>query len=161
MSEAHKSALILDVLGEEAMEAQGRALARCLQAGAAIFLFGNLGAGKTTLTRGLLRGAGWDGRVRSPTYTLVEPYSLAGLKLHHFDLYRLGDPEELEYMGIREYFDGTSVNLVEWPERGLGMLPRPDLSIRIEYLGEGRRLHFQPRSPLGESILSCLHTLKA
>ena len=111
------------VEGEEAMVALGEHLGRELAAPMVVFLRGELGAGKTTLARGVLRAKGYSGAVKSPTYTLVEPYELQGVTLYHFDLYRLGDPEELEYVGIRDYLDGDSIVLVEWPERSGGCRP--------------------------------------
>lgn len=128
-----------------------------------IFLNGDLGAGKTALVRGFLRGLGHKGAVKSPTYTLVEPYTFdspdvkSGLKaVYHFDLYRLGHPEELEYLGIRDYFDSDSTALIEWPEKGEGMLPTPDLNIQIDYFGERRSLSITPHTPHGEQLISCL-----
>jgi len=114
---------------ECATVAMGERIGRCLHAGMVVFLEGTLGAGKTTTTRGILHALGHSGAVKSPTYTLVEPYENVVPLLYHFDLYRLGDPEELDYMGIREYFSVDSISLVEWSERGEGYLPSPDMSI--------------------------------
>lgn len=128
---------------EQATLAWGEALGRVLAAypdSLSVHLLGDLGAGKTTLTRGLLRAFGHGGAVKSPTYTLVEHYELGGRSIYHFDLYRLGDPEELEYMGIRDYFAQGNLCLIEWPARGEGVLPAPDLYVELVPSGEGRQL---------------------
>lgn len=128
----------------DATERAGAALARCpgLEQVRQIHLQGDLGAGKTTLVRGLLHALGHHGTVRSPTYTLLEPYELPGLTVLHFDLYRVADPEELEYLGAREQSDARTLWLVEWPERGAGWLPTPELVATLRQDGDGRRLSF-------------------
>jgi tRNA threonylcarbamoyladenosine biosynthesis protein TsaE len=144
---------ILRVAADEAAQlAWGATLGRLLcgenglahPGGGLVFLEGQLGAGKTTLVRGLLRGLGHHGPVRSPTYTLVESFELPAAHVHHLDLYRLADPEELEYLGIRDLLDGASLVLVEWPERGVGVLPAPELRVHIAAHGAGRRLMLVP-----------------
>lgn len=123
---------------------------------AIIFLQGQLGAGKTTFSRGFIHALGYDGAVKSPTYTLVEPYDLGGFHLFHFDFYRVRDPHELEYIGIRDYFAPPALCLIEWPEYGGDYLPSPDLSCFIELQGEGRQLEIVAQSALGEKILERL-----
>ena len=134
----------------------GAALARALEPGAVVYLKGELGMGKTTLARGVVQALGHVGAVKSPTYTLVEPYQLPAHTLYHFDLYRLADPEELEFMGIRDYFTEQSMALIEWPERGAGFLPPADLVVRIEREGDGRRLQITANSTQGQKILQRL-----
>jgi len=141
---------------EPAQLAFGARLAKALSPGLTIFLRGDLGVGKTTLCRGILNGLGHQGNVKSPTYTLVEPYELVGQTVYHFDLYRLGEPTELEYMGCRDYFDGDSVCLVEWPEQGEGVLPQPDLELEIQVDGRGRRLVCRANSEAGRAVVSRL-----
>lgn len=122
------------------MLAAGNKLAAQLKPGMVVFLVGNLGAGKTTLVRGILRGLGHSGAVKSPTYNIVEPYSINEQSVFHFDLYRLMDVEELEYMGIRDYLTDDSICFIEWPEKGDGLLPKPDIQIEIKINGSEREL---------------------
>lgn len=137
--------------GDQAMEAAGAAVGRAMQARGVIYLQGDLGAGKTTLSRGLIRAQGHSGAVKSPTFTLVEPYELNGSAIYHFDLYRLLDPEELEFLGVRDYFSADSLCLVEWPDKGRGVLPSPDMTITISATQTGRRLEIEGHSEHGQS----------
>lgn len=146
---------------EEATVALGAAMAPIAaeiagKHGLIVFLRGDLGAGKTTLTRGLLQALGVTGAVKSPTYTLVEPYALPSLNVYHFDLYRLRDPEELEFMGVRDYFQPGSLCIIEWPERGGEFLPNPDILLNIQPLDSGRSTEIRAISAPGELLLERL-----
>ena len=142
---------------EDATVAFGQTLAKFCPSGLNIYLYGDLGAGKTTLVRGLIQSFLPSAKVKSPTYTLVEDYDVATSKqnpnalnhIYHFDLYRLGDPEELEYLGGRDYFSGDAVCLVEWPQRGEGWLAEPDLEIMLKYQPDGRTVELSAHSDKG------------
>jgi tRNA threonylcarbamoyladenosine biosynthesis protein TsaE len=125
---------------EAATLACGRQLALRLPPAAVVFLRGDLGAGKTTLVRGILRGLGHSGSVKSPTYTLLEPYDLPNCVVYHFDFYRIVDSEELEFIGIDELMESSAFKLVEWPERAEDKLPKADVELRMHVHGEGRGL---------------------
>ncbi len=124
--------------------------------GTVIFLQGDLGTGKTTFVRGFLRALGYEGIVKSPTYTLVEPYIIDNKRIYHFDLYRLGVPDELEYAGGRDYFDNESICLVEWPEKASGFLPEADVSCYLSYQNEGRSLEITTNTDKGKAILEAI-----
>ena len=141
-----------------ATEAFGARLAACCQAGGLIFFYGELGAGKTTLVRGLLRRLGYTGPVKSPTYALVESYQLQACEVHHLDLYRLADPGELEWIGIRDLMGGDALALIEWPEQGKVVLPEPDLELTLGYRDEGREVELRAVSDTGSKWLSCLES---
>jgi tRNA threonylcarbamoyladenosine biosynthesis protein TsaE len=146
---------------EAGTAALGAALSRAITPGMAIYLHGDLGAGKTALTRALLHAAGHTGNVKSPTYTLSEPYSVKvdgrDINVIHFDLYRMSSPEEFLDAGFREDFNGDNVCIVEWPEKAGAVLPPPDLSVFLAVAGDGRDVELQASSALG---LSCLERLK-
>ena len=136
-----------------AMEQLGGRLARASEGGGLIYLAGELGVGKTTLVRGFLRALGHAGKVRSPTYTLIETYTAESQQIVHMDLYRLAHPDELEWIGARETVTEATVALVEWPERGAGFLPVPDMLVQISYGGAGRRVDLSARTEKGQEIL--------
>ena len=136
-----------------AMESLGARLAAIIRPPLLITLRGPLAAGKTTLVRGLVHGFGIAGAVKSPTFTLVESYHLDALNIHHFDLYRLSDAEELEFIGIDDYFDERALLVVEWPERGERVLPAADVNIAITIKGESREVVLEGHSEAGIKLL--------
>jgi tRNA threonylcarbamoyladenosine biosynthesis protein TsaE len=138
----------------DATEALGAALARTRPARAVVYLEGDLGAGKSTLARALLRALGVAGAIRSPTYTLVERYPVPGGEAAHLDLYRLAAASELDFLGLDELSAEAGLWLVEWPDRGEGGLPAPDLRLQLSVEGAGRRIRLQPASPAGEAWLA-------
>jgi len=145
--------------GVAATERAGAVIARAASGGMVIALHGDLGAGKTTLVRGGLRGMGWMGPVKSPTYALVEHYPISSLYFYHFDFYRFTDPSEWETAGLAEYFRPDSVCLVEWPERIGDLLPEPDLDVVLspaEYDG-GRMLALRAHTPAGQRCVAAVH----
>lgn len=146
---------------EEGTAALGASLARALAPGLTIYLHGDLGAGKTTLTRALLHAAGYEGHVKSPTYTLAEPYSIviAGqpVEVIHFDLYRMAGPEEFLDAGFREHFNERSICIIEWPEKAESVLPPPDINIFLAVSNEGRDVELQALSNQGSQCLDRLN----
>ncbi|UEB96469.1 tRNA (adenosine(37)-N6)-threonylcarbamoyltransferase complex ATPase subunit type 1 TsaE [Pseudomonas sp. HN2] len=150
------SEVTLYLADEQAMSDFGARIARVTQGHGLIFLEGNLGMGKTTLSRGIIRGLGHVGAVKSPTFTLVEPYEIGDIRAFHFDLYRLVDPEELEFLGIRDYFEDDALCLIEWPDKGAGFLPKPDLTITIGPQDSGRSLKILAEGSRGEAWCAAL-----
>ncbi|MFY9178330.1 MAG: tRNA (adenosine(37)-N6)-threonylcarbamoyltransferase complex ATPase subunit type 1 TsaE [Venatoribacter sp.] len=149
----------IQLIGEPAMLAFANACAPILGAGALVFLEGTLGAGKTTFSRGLIQALGHQGAVKSPTYTLVESYELAQAQVHHFDLYRLASAEELIFMGIEDYLQPQVLCLVEWAEKGQGVLPNADVVIHIDEIASGRELSWQAQTELGQKLTQQLDQL--
>ena len=154
----HFTARLKDEAGTLAL---GSALARAIAPGLTIFLHGDLGVGKTALTRALLHAAGFFGQVKSPTYTLAEPYRivLRGdlVDVMHFDLYRMTSPEDFLDAGFREYFNARTICLIEWPEKAAEVLPAPDLDVFLRMAGTGREVELQAHSDQG---FQCLDRLK-
>lgn len=145
-----------NIFSEEEMLQLGQQLADNCPNKIIIYLQGQLGAGKTTLVRGFLRGLGYEGTVKSPTYTLVEEYTIADKLIYHFDLYRCADPGELEFIGIRDYIQATAICLIEWPEQGKGYLPKADLIINISLDNQGRSIKLMASSLFAQDILNKL-----
>ncbi|MEF8794208.1 tRNA (adenosine(37)-N6)-threonylcarbamoyltransferase complex ATPase subunit type 1 TsaE [Thiohalorhabdus sp.] len=148
---------VRQVYGEAAQEALGAAIGRHLRPGTVVHLRGEIGVGKTTLTRGMLRGLGITAPVKSPTYTLVEPYQVPRAAVYHFDLYRLGDPEELHFFGAEEYFSSDSICILEWAERAGEALPPPDLVLQAAYRdATSRTVRLEALTDKGRAVLEGL-----
>lgn len=145
-----------DIASSEEMVSLGIEMAKAIQGVERIYFSGDLGAGKTTLIRGILRGLGYSGAVKSPTFSLLEPYPDLQPPVYHFDLYRLQKAEELEYLGWREYFLKQNLCLLEWPSRATGILPIPDLNVIIRKTGEGRVVQLEPVQQQAVAMLDTL-----
>ena len=158
MHEPNDSRLSLPLADEVATAAFAARLAPCIRPGMVVHLHGDLGAGKTTLVRGLLHALGYQGRVKSPTYTLLEQYRAGGLHLRHFDLYRFHDKDEWEAVGFRDEFDGRNVCLVEWPEKAQALMPQADVEIWFDILAGGRSIEVRANSQTGRACLKALQS---
>jgi tRNA threonylcarbamoyladenosine biosynthesis protein TsaE len=152
-------ALPLHLADEAAVAALAQQLAPALAQGGVIHLQGDLGAGKTTFARALITALGVGGRIKSPTYSLIESYRTPGLAIHHLDLYRIADPGELDWLGLEELQDEASLILVEWPERGGSHLPRADLCLALAHAAQGRSLELRPLSERGQAWLAAASLL--
>ena len=152
--------VLITLLNDSETVSWGGKIAQALKKGGVIYLCGELGAGKTTLCRGILRAYGHKGAVKSPTYTIIEPYELEDVNIYHFDLYRMIDPEEWEYLGVDDYFSHENICLVEWPDKGADYLPACDVTISLQYLNEGRTMKVSAYSRRGSEILQELKTLE-
>lgn len=150
---------VLHLADEAATQALGKVLAEFAGDLNMLWLDGDLGAGKTTLTRSMLRALGHQGSVKSPTFTLVEPYEIDGRTVSHFDLYRLADPEELEYMGFVDYLESDALIIIEWPEKAAGYLPEPDLELRLRHEQDARVVEFVPYSSVAHKIVNKIANL--
>lgn len=148
--------VLIDLPTEHASEQLAKRLAACLVSPLIITFRGEIGAGKTTLIRAMLRSLGVQSAIKSPTFSLVESYQVENLHIHHFDLYRIHDESELDYIGFRDYFLDNAVCCIEWPERVTGCLDQADVELSLELKGAGREMHARALSSAGTSMLSCL-----
>lgn len=146
-------ALAFEAIDETALQTLASRLAPAARAGGVIHLAGELGAGKTTFARALLQALGVGERVKSPTYSLIESYRVGDLDIHHLDLYRIADAGELEWLGLDELWNPATLVLIEWPERGAGTLPLPDLALQLSHAGDKRRLEAAARGVRGRALL--------
>lgn len=145
----------IDLPTEEASELVAARLAACLVSPLVITFSGDIGAGKTTLIRAMLRSLGVTSAIKSPTFSLVESYQTNHLQIHHFDLYRVHDESELDYIGFRDYFSDDAVCCIEWPERVVSYLGNADIAFALSMKGVGREMNARAFSPAGASMLSC------
>lgn len=144
---------------EQMMQQGAMLLSLVDKVGAVVYLRGDLGLGKTTFCRGVIQAAGHQGIVKSPTFTLVEPYELSTINIYHFDLYRLADPEELEFIGVRDYFMPKNLCLVEWPEKGGAMIPVADIELQLSSSDTlGRQLLWQAKTSFGWQLIQSINT---
>lgn len=157
MHAADHTSLTLDLPDAAATGRIGEALAGCVTPGIVVWLEGELGAGKTTLVRALLRALGHHGAVKSPTYALVELYKLSRLCFYHFDFYRFNEPKEYVDAGLAEYFDDKAACFIEWPAKAGDYAPRPDLRLRFSFHGDGRRLLVEACSPRGQACAAAVN----
>ena len=142
------------VLADETATLQaGQRFSHHLPTGFNVYMHGDLGAGKTTFIRGVLQGLGYQGKVKSPTYTLVEPYELPDVTLYHFDLYRLMDEEEWDEAGFRDYFNASSICMIEWPEKAQSLLPSADMDVFLKHQQSGRTIQFQANTSVAQQVL--------
>jgi tRNA threonylcarbamoyladenosine biosynthesis protein TsaE len=149
-------ALLVDEAGLQELAGQ---LASVLQPPLCLYLHGDLGAGKTTFVRALLHALGYSGRVKSPTYGILEQYELESCTVLHLDLYRLNDAAELDFLGLADLFDANTLLLVEWPRHGQGRLPAADIDLFIEHAGEQRRVSLMAHSSSGNVLCDYFHKL--
>ncbi len=156
MHSIDNSRITIELADENATLMLAQRLAARLKPGMVIYLRGNLGAGKTTLVRGVLHALGYGGRVKSPTYALLETYQIAGLDLRHFDLYRLHSETEWDIAGFRDEFDGNNIFFIEWPEQALGLIPPADLEINFAIVAQGRSVTMQGNSKTGATCIKQL-----
>ncbi len=153
---AFDNSFIKDLPDLQATEAFSSDLAKSLLPGLIFYLHGDLGAGKTTLVRSMLFALGHTGIAKSPTYTLVEPYQINALTINHFDLYRLADPSELEYIGIRDYINPNSICIFEWPDKGVGYVPLADIEITLQFTATGRKAILVANTVIAQAVLQGL-----
>ena len=146
-------AITMELPTERATLLLGEYIGQLVNAGMVIYLYGELGAGKTTFVRGFLHAKGYFGKVKSPTYTFVEGYSDLHLPIYHFDLYRLSEPEEIEGISIRDYLSAKNIILIEWPENGRGFIPEPTIKLTMEIVDKGRKIHLAAANLLGQTVL--------